>query len=153
MADFELAISATLKNEGGYVNDLDDSGGETKYGISKASYPHLDIANLTTDQAEEIYLRDFWKFDGIDNQMLANKVFDMSVNMGHSAIKILQRLLGGLTIDGEYGPSTEAEINAVNPLKLLERYQDALAQHYKDIVTKTPSKAEFLDGWLKRAAQ
>lgn len=153
MADFDLAISIVLKNEGGYKDDPSDPGGETKYGISKRSYPQVDIKNLTEEEASAIYLRDFWKFDGMTNQMLANKVFDMYVNMGHSAIRILQRLLSGLAIDGEYGPDTEEEINKANPFLLLYNYQEALAQHYRDIVKANPQEAKFLSGWLRRVAQ
>ena len=56
MAEFKLAIPRVITNEGGYVNDPDDPGGETKYGISKRSYPALDIKNLTVEQATAIYL-------------------------------------------------------------------------------------------------
>jgi len=153
MADFYLAIPNTLRNEGGYVNDSDDPGGETNFGICKRDYPEVDIKNLTEAQAEAIYLRDFWKFDGIVNQMLANKVFDMYVNIKHSAIRILQRLLSGLAIDGEYGPDTEEEVNAAKSFPLLVRYQEALEQHYRDIVAKNPKDAKFLDGWIARARQ
>ncbi|GIW22249.1 MAG: hypothetical protein KatS3mg068_1256 [Candidatus Sericytochromatia bacterium] len=55
MASFDIAISKTLKWEGGYVNDPKYPGGETKFGISKAFYPTLDIKNLTLQKAKEIY--------------------------------------------------------------------------------------------------
>jgi|ERR1035437_587427 lysozyme family protein len=153
MAEFDLAIPITLKNEGGYVWDKDDPGGETNLGISKRSYPQVDIKNLTEEEASAIYLRDFWKFDGIANQMLANKIFDMSAVMGHDAIRILQRLLSGLAIDGEYGTDTEKEVNAANAFLLLERYQGALAQHFRDVVADNPAEEKFLADWLRRAAQ
>ena len=60
-ARFLKAFEKVLRHEGGYVNDPLDLGGETKYGISKRSYPHLDIKNLTLDQAKQIYFRDFWQ--------------------------------------------------------------------------------------------
>lgn len=46
--------------EGGYVNDPDDPGGETNFGISKRSFPDVDIKNLTKDEAKEIYREHFW---------------------------------------------------------------------------------------------
>ena len=46
--------------EGGFVHHRDDPGGETKFGISKRSYPHLNIKNLTKQEAIDIYRRDFW---------------------------------------------------------------------------------------------
>ena len=57
---WKTAINHTLELEGGYVNDPNDSGGQTKYGISKKAYPDLDIPNLTIAQAMEIYRKDYW---------------------------------------------------------------------------------------------
>src|ERR1039458_5408099 len=106
MADFNLAISIVLTNEGGLVDDPNDPGGLTNYGISKASYPNLDIKNLTVAQATAIYLRDFWLFGGIVNQAVATKLFDAYVNMRHDAIKIAQGIVGAV-VDGGYGVHTE----------------------------------------------
>jgi hypothetical protein len=60
LAEFEQAVEFTLAWENGYTNNPDDPGGETKYGISKRSYPTLDIFNLTLEQAKAIYYRDYW---------------------------------------------------------------------------------------------
>jgi len=60
MADFNQAIEKTLVNEGGYINDPLDAGGKTKFGISKRSYPDVDIKNLTVDGAKSIYKKDYW---------------------------------------------------------------------------------------------
>jgi len=60
MEQFEPAIAFTLSWEGGYVNDFFDAGGETNMGISKKSYPDLDIKNLTVEQAKAIYYEDYW---------------------------------------------------------------------------------------------
>jgi|SRR5271157_1584796 len=152
MARFDLAIQVVLRNEGGLVEDSADPGGLTNYGISQKSYPSLDIRNLTRAQAMEIYLRDFWKFDGILDQPVATKVFDATVNMGHIAIKILQRILG-VSDDGVYGPTTEKAVNVMNPGVLLGRFRTALVDHYEAIVAANPSQAKFLDGWLRRARQ
>ena len=152
MARFDLAILTVLRNEGGLVEDPADPGGLTNYGISQKSYPSLDIRSLTRAQAMEIYLRDFWKFDGILDQPIATKVFDATVNMGHTAIKILQRILG-VPDDGVYGPTTEKAVNVTNPGVLLGRFRTALVDHYEAIVTANPSQAKFLDGWLRRARQ
>ena len=67
MAEFKAAFQLVIANEGEYVNDPQDPGGETKFGISKRSYPQLDIKNLTIDQAQNIYKTDFWdKINGSD---------------------------------------------------------------------------------------
>ncbi len=152
MADFNLAIPVVLGNEGGYVNDPNDPGGETKYGISKASYPNVDIANLTVAQATAIYLRDFWLFGGVMAQNVATKLFDTYVNERHDAIKIAQRVVGA-TIDGNYGPHTEAAINAVDPDFFLDKFRAALISHYQAIVAAHPNEEKFLAGWLRRAEQ
>lgn len=152
MAKFEDAIGQVLTNEGGYVNDPTDPGGETKYGITKRTYPNLDIANLTTADAEAIYKRDFWRFDGIIYQNVANKLFDASVNMGHNAIKIMQRVVG-TAVDGVYGHDTEAKINAYGGVALLIAYRQKLASYYLDLIADHPALAKYKNGWLKRAAQ
>ena len=82
--NFEKAISFILKWEGGYVCHPDDPGGETKFGISKQSYPDLDIKNLTREEAVHIYRRDYWQASGADRLPwpLALVHFDTSVNHG-----------------------------------------------------------------------
>ena len=54
------AFDMVIGNEGGYVNDPYDKGRETKYGISKKQYPHVDIPSLTLEQARDIYHKDYW---------------------------------------------------------------------------------------------
>ena len=151
MAKFEDAIGTVLRNEGGYVNDPNDAGGETNFGISKRSYPNVDIKNLTVEEASAIYKRDFWKFDGINDQAVATKLFDSYVNMGWSAIRAAQLAAGAVPADGEYGPHTEAAIN--NTADFLGSYRTQLAVHYKNIVVNNPAMGKFLAGWLRRAAQ
>jgi lysozyme family protein len=154
VAEFQLAIPIVLENEGGLVDTKGDAGGLTNMGISQRSYPSLDIRNLTVAQATEIYKRDFWKYDDVIDQALANKIFDASVNMGHTAILIMQRLVfKALTPDGIWGPETCDAVNRADAGTLLTQYRAALAQHYQDIVSKNPQDAEFLDGWLRRAKQ
>ena len=157
---FVQAVGAVLKHEGGYVNDPDDPGGETKYGISKRSYPDLDIANLTEEQASEIYYRDWWrqyKYDLIEDATVAAKVLDLSVNMGPSAAhKCLQRALHAcgrrdVAIDGIIGPQTLEATNAANPLMLLAALRAEAAAHYRALAQADPKRRKFLTGWLNRA--
>lgn len=90
-ANFDKAIAFTLGIEGGYSNDLKDPGGETKFGISKRSYPNIDIRTLTFDDAKAIYQRDFWEPLGCDNLPFPIDciLFDTGVNMGTGAAKKL----------------------------------------------------------------
>jgi lysozyme family protein len=153
MAEFAPAIAVVLENEGGYSNNSADAGGETNFGLSKLRYPDLDIKNLTKEEAEAIYLRDWWKFGGLLDQNVANKLFDSFVNMSSEAIRIMQRCVG-VIVDGSYGPKTEEAINRIaDPATLLEQYRGELVVFYEDLVQKRPENAKFLEGWLRRARQ
>lgn len=159
MSDFGPAFSFMLPHEGGYVNDPDDPGGETKFGISKRTYPNLDIANLTQEDAAQIYQRDFWNsqpYQMVISQNVANKIFDLAVDMGfHRAHEITQRScseLGHLTTaDGKMGPLTVAAINACDPQQLLDAIRGNARTFYFTLATEKPTNAKFLEGWLRRA--
>ena len=148
-----------MYHEGGYVKDLKDAGGETKYGISKRSYPHLDIKNLTRDQACKIYFCDFWmkaKCEQIDDENIATKFFDLAVNMGiPQAVKLIQRALrsAGQTVadDGIIGPITLTAINKADPTDLLAALKSEAAGYYRLIANANPSQQKFIEGWLNRA--
>ncbi len=94
---FKKAVDYVLANEGGYVFDKNDPGGETKWGISKRSYPRLNIRALSVDEAKKIYYCDYWlkgKFEQIPDKNIATQVFDLSVNLGiRPATIVLQRAL------------------------------------------------------------
>lgn len=66
MSQFDQINDRVLAHEGGYVNDPRDAGGETQWGISKRSYPKLNIQALTRPDAVAIYRRDFWQRVGGD---------------------------------------------------------------------------------------
>jgi lysozyme family protein len=156
MADFYQAIPVVLANEGGYVDDPDDPGGATNFGISQRRYPDLDIKNLTKEEATAIYLRDFWLFGGLRYQPVATKLFDAYVNMEHEAIKQMQKCLGftGSDIDGDYGKITEAAINDMaDQDSLLQDFRNKLVIYYEDVVQAHPEEAKFLPDWLRRARQ
>jgi lysozyme family protein len=63
---FDEAFELLIGHEGGYVNNPNDPGGETKYGISRRQYPGEDIANMTLERAKTIAKRDFWGPAGCD---------------------------------------------------------------------------------------
>lgn len=157
MANFEDAIMYALHDEvggdmmnGGYTNDPADPGGETKWGISKRVYPNVDIKNLTLDGAKAIYLRDFWRFSGINNQRVATKVFDHYVNR-KATIKQAQVACGTHDVDGIYGGNTEHFINAMDPDTFLQNFVNGLVKMYEDIAAANPAEQKFLNGWLNRA--
>ena len=157
---FLEAVEEVLRREGGYVDDSLDKGGETKYGISKRSYPRLDIKNLTLEEAKKIYYRDYWvknKCNVIFNYWLSSKLFDMSVNMGcKQAGIILQRSLRSvlgikLSEDGIIGPQTLDAVRRGLPEQVLVALRSEAAGYYRSIVASDKSQQRFLTGWLNRA--
>lgn len=87
LSDFEKAFAVVVGIEAGYTNNPRDPGGETKYGISKRAYPTRDIANLSLQDAKDIYYTDYWlktvKPD--DSTAYSLFVFDCAVNQGVDA--------------------------------------------------------------------
>ena len=156
---FERLIGFVLAHEGGYVNDPTDPGGETKYGISKRSYPRLDIKNLTIEDAKGIYYQDWWlplKCPQIHDDKVAQKYLDTCVNTGKgTGTKILQRALQmigyRITVDGAIGPKTLAAVNAADPQALLVAMRQQQKAHYEQLIQKNPKLEKFRRGWMARA--
>ena len=135
-------------------------GGETNFGISKRSYPNVDIKNLTREQAIEIYCRDWWDRYGygeIEDLNVATKIFDLSVNMGPSpAHKLLQRAVNwvseaNLVEDGVLGSLTLKATNQADPQKVVEALRFMAARRYYELAKARPANRGFLLGWLNRA--
>ena len=117
---FLKAFTNLIGVEGGFTDNPKDDGNwtggkqgsgvlkGTKYGIAASSYPHLDIPNLTLEQAQEVYYKDFWmpcKADKLPFP-IANALFDCAVNSGvKTAAKLLQRACG-IAEDGVIGEIT-----------------------------------------------
>lgn len=118
--------------DGGYSNNPTDPGGETKFGISKRAHPNVDIANLTAEQALDIYQNDYWTPLGGDNIPIPTCVvaFDTAVNCG------LSRAQGWLR-------TTQNDWQALIDIR---------KQYYIDLVKKKPTLQVFLKGWLNRIA-
>lgn len=162
MAAFEDAIGSLLQDEGGYVNDPNDAGGETNYGISKRSFPNENIKALTPAKAALIYKSTYWAgkhLDQLKSQAVATKVLDLMVNMGpKTGARILQTSINQLvkngpplTEDGRIGPRTVAVANDADAVALLKAMQDNAARRYCAIVKSKPDNKRFLRGWLLRA--
>lgn len=163
MADFKKAFEKVIIIEGGYSDDAADRGGETKYGISKRSYPDVDIASLTLDGARDIYQRDFWDslhLEELVSQEIAEEVFDSHVNVGRRVAKWLQQAYNltnywqgneELVEDGIIGPKTIAAINQSRyPERILKVLNGLQIGHYIKIVKSDPSQEKWFGGWLKR---
>lgn len=171
MAKFDLAIPHTLAWEGGLVNHPNDPGGLTNRGITigtflKFAKPVLGInateanlINLTIDQAKKIYKVAYWDSitgDVINSQDVANIYFDMRVNAGTNAVRLMQsslREMGYLvTVDSVHGPQTLQAINNAPPVELYTLYKANRIKYYQAIATARPSLQVFLKGWLNRVA-
>ena len=156
MIHFDEIIEHVLEKEGGYVNDPTDLGGETKYGITKRFYPDIDIKNLTEEQAKEIYKRDYWDKNRVDElpEQLRHIFFDMCVNQGRgTAVKVLQRAANAkgakLKIDGGMGPATLKAVQNVEH----DRVKSYRVLHYANLVINKPEQEKFWYGWFKRALE
>lgn len=150
MNAFDIAFGVTVDFEGALSNDPGDSGGITKYGISHASYPTIDIGALTLDQAKAIYRRDYWRPIGGDSLPLvvACVVFDAAVNNGvASACRWLQ-IAVGVVPDGIVGPQTLAAVAAADPVTIASAVH-AVRAHF---MIHLGDWAAFRDGWETRLA-
>lgn len=171
-----------VTREGGFVNDPDDPGGATNHGVTIGTLRRLgidvnrdtridvaDVRALSREQAVEIYLEHYWKRPGIAAlpEALQASVFDMYVNAGGNAVKILQRLLGDMGFpcdaDGEIGPETiRAAALAFDaaPTHLADAYGIARRNYYYALGDKRPASRKFArrkdggkGGWILRAEE
>lgn len=147
---YPYMIERVLGHEAGYANDPTDPGGETKWGISKRSYPKLDIAHLTREQAIDIYRRDFWVplradklHDGVAYQLL-----DSAVNSGiGQSIRFLQRAVG-VADDGVFGPMSRSALEATSETDCIMLF---LAERL-DFMTRLKNWPNHGRGWSRRIA-
>lgn len=128
--DFERSMDFVFIHEGGYVSDPVDPGGRTKYGISQRAYPHLDIINLSKNDAKHIYFRDYWKASGADSLAWPSNliIFDTAVNLGVRRAKIF------LEQKGE------------DPVRLIQRR----AEYYRRLIAAKPKMGKYKKGWFNR---
>lgn len=153
---FGQIIKRVLKNEGGYVDDPHDRGGETKYGISKKAHPEVDIKNLTIDGALDIYRRLYWTPSKAEKLMpeLRYQYFDHYIMSGHkNGVQTLQKSINSrlkkadkIAVDGRIGRMT---IKASEKLEE-SRLKAYRVLYYANIVSKNPTQEKFWYGWYRR---
>ncbi len=173
MANFEQAFLNVLKNEGGYGNDPDDPGGETYKGIARKmnskwdGWVFVDMAkqkpnfpaNLEADShlqelIKEFYRNLYWdkiKGDDLQQQLVAESIFDFGVNAGIPTSAKLAQLVVDATPDGVFGDKTVAKINGYNAELFLASFTLAKIARYVNIVKKQPTSKKFFYGWVRRA--
>jgi lysozyme family protein len=162
---FYDAWQKTMKWEGGgKAHEVTgDTGGLTKWGISKKAYPHLDIKNLTARDALIIAYQDYWVLMHCDKiatvcEKTAGHVFDIGFNMGHKwGIKMLQRAINKLASkqvideDGIFGKATYMALQCCNKDILAGALKDVRLQRFKFLAATRPINMKFLKGWTNRA--
>lgn len=157
MSNFDRCIGPVILLEGGLVNDPDDPGRMTRYGVSQRVFPHEDIEHLTLPRAIEIYYNHYFKRYGIDRISDAEKalnIFDYAVNAGgRRAIRTAQQIVGfsGKWRDGILGPHTAEAIDERQ--NFVRDYKHARIVFYEYIANKYPRKKKFLWGWLRRVSK
>lgn len=148
MIDFDVAFDRLLGFEGRYVNDPHDPGGETNWGITKRTYPDVDIKNLSRDQAKHIYLRDFWSPLLEADPAIKFQVFDFAVNGGLSTgIRKLQAAVK-VADDGHWGPISQAALAAMDKNDVLLRFNAQRIRFYTSL-SRWPTYGK---GWANRVA-
>lgn len=171
-----------VAREGGYVNDPDDPGGATNHGVTIHTMRRLgldldgdgdvdvqDVQRLGRDQAVDIFVRHYFIRPGISQlpTSIQASVFDMYVNAGANAVKILQRLLRDMghdvVVDGAIGPQTaaaaaQAELNGAR--YFADAYGIARRNYYFRLADQRPNSRKFArtraggkGGWIKRAEE
>ncbi len=171
-----------IGREGGYVNAPDDPGGATKFGVtihtmrrlgldltSDGRVDEADVKVLTRTRAVSIFVEHYFRRPKIDQlpEVLHATVFDMYVNAGANAVKILQRLLGDMrinvSVDGVIGPQTVAATKQAleaAPRHFVDAYGIARRNYYYDLADRRANSRKYArrrdggkGGWIKRAEE
>ena len=164
IGNFEKCFKLTVGHEGGYSKDKKDRGNwtggrigvgalkGTKFGISAAAYPTVDIKNLTIEQAADLYRKDYWY--PIQGDKLPTGidylVFDAAVNHGvHAASEILQETIRTKVVDGLIGPKTLATLDQSKVHQYGREYMARRHQYWGGIQTFDT----YGLGWSRRGVQ
>ncbi len=153
-ARFQAFTDEVINIEGGYVNDPDDPGGETKYGITKrlaTSFGYQKpMINMTKDDAKELYRKAFWN-GSLASSVMNDAAFNLYLLSIHSgskqAILILQRAIG-VKDDGIAGIETMNAISNASQSLLIEALCYRTLDFYVIISPKTRYK--YIQGWRNR---
>lgn len=180
MLSVRQIASEIVDREGGYVNDPNDPGGATNYGVTihtmrrlgldldgDGDVDEVDVRALPRDRAVEIFMEHYYNRPRIDRlpEALQPTVFDMQVNAGSNAVRILQRLLRDMgleiAVDGVIGPQTAAAAQAAYDnagQRLVDAYGIARRNFYYGIGDRRPASRRYATrrdggkgGWIRRA--
>ena len=162
MSDYKQALKHVLSKEGGYVNDPDDSGGETYKGVARKMWPKWDgwagVDSKDWDRAdsciESFYKNNFWnpcKLDLIENNEVATSIFDFAVNAGVVTSILMAQKASGCTSDGIIGGGTVNAINGMDSDEFMASFALVKIARYIAICKKKPVNKKYFFGWVCRA--
>lgn len=151
MSKFNVVIDYILEYEGGYSNEENDPGGETKYGITRSLFervrPHMSFDLATMDDMVDIYKEVFWadEYESLD-PAVALALVDTLVNHGKGkGIRMFQKAIGALP-DGVFGPKTLQAAKDCNVFDMLLRLSDLR----EDRMYRTHKDTGLLNGLMNR---
>lgn len=146
-----------IPNEGGYVNDKNDSGGETNMGISKKTYGSEDIGKLTRERANAIYYKNYYKFNGLNKLPYPVKGFVVDfgvVSHPQKAIEAVHKILGNPPKSDIIGPVTLEKFGNFTDedyKTFLNDYKNYMIDYFNAVANANPKNKKYLKGWLNRA--
>jgi lysozyme family protein len=177
MTDFEICIAKTLDIEMGFVDNPNDAGGATNFGLSLRFMQRLsdtdkdgyadgdidrdgdvdidDIKKLTLPNVHRILKAYFWDTLPVNEASVPLsikwKLFDISVNCSPvQAIKMLQRALK-VEADGVFGIKSWESLHTLSTDTVLAGLAEQQMKHYSACVVNRPANLTFLRGWTERA--
>lgn len=146
-----------IPNEGGYVNDKNDRGGETNMGISKKTYGSEDIGKLTRERANAIYYKNYYKFNGLNKLPYPVKGFVVDfgvVSHPQKAIEAVHKILGNPPKSDIIGPVTLEKFGNFTDedyKTFLNDYKNYMIDYFNAVANANPKNKKYLKGWLNRA--
>lgn len=166
MASIDIFAPKLLRWEGGFVNDPDDPGGATNFGVTLNTWKRVghdkdgdgdidaeDIRKLSLADAKGVLKKYFWDkchADDIRSQSVAEMLVDFMYNSGGVAIYKLQKTLG-IVQDGVIGPQTLRVLNShPNQRQVFEQLKQYRLQYIDYIISRKPRLAKFSRGWKNR---
>lgn len=151
------AIARLIVREGGekVTDDELDRGGLTKFGISKAAHPNVDIRALTYADAVDLYFQNYYDAPGLDALPLAyaEPLMDLGVHAGPTQAIVLAQRAVKVPEDGVLGPRTRAAILAHDVAAFRKLFASERIGFYLHLILKRPSQVKYARGWIRRALE
>lgn len=165
--NFNTAFDLLIFDEGGYVNDKDDPGGPTKWGITLKTYSRYlkrpatieELVAMPVEHAKEIYITEYWNplsLHSLDKIVLAVCIFNSGVLYGTGTAALMtQRALNNLgasvKVDGLLGLQTMKILNVIREDDFLKMFHRLLLERIETLIFNNPKLEKFRRGWTIRA--